>query len=179
MTASLALTRLSRRIAAAHSWDLARAFKAWSPSEDDKALIATRAQDVLRVMAGKAVTAPMLNAAYAVHLGRALDAPIVVVEGALSVAGETVADDHGWVMIGPWVADMALFSRAYAPDAPPRLAAHVLRAFGPNQGLLCEEWRRTPRMGLGYEPRRVLGDAEVTALVGEATAVMRGAPTAP
>jgi hypothetical protein len=84
------------------------------------AVMASRAQDVLKVMAGKDVTAPMLNAAYAVHLGRALTAPIIVVEGTLSVAGEPVAQDHGWVMIGPWVADMALFSRAYAPDAPPR-----------------------------------------------------------
>jgi|GEM_PF-2463137 hypothetical protein len=174
MTASLALTRLSRLIAASHSWDLARAFKAYAPSEDDKALMASRAQDVLRVMAGKDVTAPMLNAAYAVHLGRALAAPIVVVEGTLSVAGEAVADGHGWVMIGPWVADMALFSRAYAPDAPPRLAAHVLRAFGPNKGLFCEEWRRTTRLGLGYEPRRVLRETEVTALVGEVTGALRG-----
>lgn len=69
---------------------------------------------------------------------------------------------------------MALFSRAYAPDAPPRLAAHVLRAFGPNKGLFCEEWRRTTRLGLGYEPRRVLRETEVTALVGEATEVLRG-----
>jgi hypothetical protein len=93
---------------------------------------------VLKVMAGKAVTAPMLNAAYAVHLARGLDAPIHVVEGTLSVAGEVVAEDHGWVMVGPWLADMALFSRAYAPDAPPRLAAHVLRAFGPNKGSIAK-----------------------------------------
>ncbi|MET3472181.1 hypothetical protein ABIC78_002716 [Novosphingobium sp. 1529] len=175
MTASLALTRLSRLIAASHSWETARTFKAWSPSEDDKALMATRAQDVLKVMAGKDVTAPMLGAAYAVHLARALTAPIMVVEGTLSVAGEVVADDHGWVMIGPWVADMALFSRAYAPDAPPRLAGHVLRAFGPNKGLFCDAWRRTARLGLGYDPRRVLTEAEVTALVGEATAALRAA----
>ncbi len=175
MTASLALTRLSRLIAASHSWETARTFKAWSPSEDDKALMATRAQDVLKVMAGKDVTAPMLGAAYAVHLARALTAPIMVVEGTLSVAGDVVADDHGWVMIGPWVADMALFSRAYAPDAPPRLAAHVLRAFGPNKGLFCDAWRRTARLGLGYDPRRVLTEAEVTALVGEATVALRAA----
>jgi hypothetical protein len=173
MTASLALTRLSRLIAASHSWETARAFKGYVPGEDDMAVMASRAQDVLKVMAGKDVTAPMLNAAYAVHLGRALTAPIIVVEGTLSVAGEAVAQDHGWVMIGPWVADMALFSRAYAPDAPPRLATHVLRAFGPGKGLFCEAWRRTARLGLGYEPRRVLAEAEVTALVGEATAAMR------
>jgi hypothetical protein len=173
MTTDLALARLGRLVAATHSWDAARAVKTWTPSEDDKALMATRAQDVLKVMAGKAVTAPMLNAAYAVHLARGLDAPIHVVEGTLSVAGEVVAEDHGWVMVGPWLADMALFSRAYAPDAPPRLAAHVLRAFGPNKGLYCEAWRRTARMGLGYEPRRVLGEDEVTALVGEATASLR------
>lgn len=173
MTASLAMTRLARLIAASHGWDTARAFKAYDPDEDDKALMASRAQDVLKVMAGKDVTAPMLHAAYAVHLGRALTAPIIVVEGTLSVAGEPVADDHGWVMVGPWVADMALFSRAYAPDAPPRLATHVLRAFGPGKGLFCEAWRRTARLGLNYEPRRVLGEADVTALVGEATAAMR------
>jgi len=173
MTANLALASLGRLIAATHSWDAARAFKAHAPGEDDRTLMATRAQDVLRVMAGKAVTAPMLNAAYAVHLARALTAPIHVVEGTLAVAGEPVADDHGWVMVGPWIADMALFSRAYAPDAPPRLAAHVLRAFGPNKGLFCEEWRRTPRLGLSYQPRRVLAEAEVTALVGEATAILR------
>ncbi|NKJ43363.1 hypothetical protein [Novosphingobium sp. SG720] len=174
MTTDLALARLGRLVAASHSWETARTFKAYVPSEDDKAVMAARAQDVLKVMAGKDVTAPMLNAAYAVHLARALPAPIVVAEGVLSVAGTPVAEDHGWVMIGPWLADMALFSRAYAPDAPPRLAAHVLRAFGPNKGLFCEAWRRTPRLGLGYEPRRVLAEADVTALVGEATEVLRG-----
>jgi hypothetical protein len=106
------------------------------------AVMASRAQDVLKVMAGKDVTAPMLNAAYAVHLGRALTAPIIVVEGTLSVAGE-VAQDHGWVMIGPgwltWRCFRAPMPRCAAAPRHPcaaRLRAGqgpVLRSLAPHR----------------------------------------------
>lgn len=175
MTASLALARMGRLVAEAHGWDLARAFKTYEPSAADQAVIAGCAQDMLRALGGKPLSAPALSAAFAVHLGRKLDAPIVVTQGTLAVTGETVPGDHAWVMIGPWIADMALFTRAYAADAPPTLAAHVLRAFGPGKGLFCEAWRRTPRMGLGYDPRRVLDDASLETCLAEASAQLRAA----
>jgi hypothetical protein len=51
---------------------------------------------------------------------------------------------------------------------PPRLARHVDLVFGPNKALYADQWLRTARHGLTYEPRAVAGADQVTALMGEA-----------
>jgi len=62
------------------------------------------------------------------------------------------------VMIGPYVADVSIFRTAYSAYGLPRLSKHIDLVFGPNQGLYVDQWKRTRKAGLGYEPRYVLSE---------------------
>ncbi len=176
---------LGRLIAARHGWPAAKAFKLYAPSDGDMEMIAARARDLLRAFPETQRDAAAMSAALAALLERHLDAPIQVVRGALLVDGAPAFGDtdpaaaHVWVMVGRYVADMAIFRLAYAPDAPPRLARHVARVFGEGRGMYVDRWRHTRRLGLDYVPDAVLSEAEVTALVGEAHRAIERPAVAP
>jgi len=136
--------------------------------------------------------AAWLSAALAVQLERHLSAPVHVVAGVLSVDGRPVygapvssggepvdgpavfgAEElrwggHVWVMVGPYVVDIGIFRAANSADCPAELARHVHSVFGQDKGLYVDQWRRTRRTGLGYEPQYVLSRDEVTQLMGGA-----------
>ncbi|MFC4254046.1 hypothetical protein ACFOWT_01345 [Croceibacterium xixiisoli] len=78
-------------------------------------------------------------------------------------------------MVGPHVADIALFRLAYARSAPAALFHHIDRMFGPNKALYVDHWSRTRQIGLIYEPRDVLAEADVTALMGDAYRAIQAA----
>lgn len=171
------LVQLGKLVAARHGWPAAKAFKAYVMDEAHCAALTRCATDLRRLLPPKSVASAPLAAALAVALERCMTAPIHVVAGSLGVDGAgalgTGTDEHVWVMIGPHVVDMALFPAAMASDAPPRLAAHVLRTFGADKALYVDHWRHTAKLGLDYAPRRVLGSDEVTALMGEAYRTIR------
>lgn len=175
------LARLRSLVAASQGWPAAKALKAFTASDDDKAVIASKALDLLRIFPGAPAAAGMMSAAFAVHLERSLTAPILVVAGTLAINGEPAfgAAEHVWVMIGADVADISLFRAAYAPTAPALLARHVAEVFGPGKGLYYDAWRRTRRLGLDYRPQRVLTEAEVTALMAQAHTAIQNAAEHP
>lgn len=179
------MAQLGRLIAARHGWPAAKAFKAYVMTDADRATLTTSALDLLALFPSSpdADYGAMLSGAFAVQLERALSAseltvpkravPVQLVSGGLSVAGQAVlgtddTPDHVWVMVGPYVADIALFRLAYARSAPPALFHHIDRVFGPNKALYVDHWARNRHMGLTYEPRDVLAEADVTALMGDA-----------
>lgn len=178
------ITALGSLVAATHGWAEAKRFKAWQPGDADKAVLATRARELLDIFPDVAGAGARMSAAFAVHLERALDAPIHVVAGTLLADGERVFgsdapidgaalfsdggpdfDGHMWVMIGGYVADIALFRTAYSRLAPPALGRHVAATFGPGKALYFDAWRHTRQVGLRYEPRHVLTRDQVDGLV--------------
>lgn len=197
MTVTKDLTQLGKLVAARHGWAEAKAFKAYAMPDADKARLAACAVEILKVFrnAGADVAeagegkpmAAWLSAALAVQLERHLSAPVHVVAGVLSVDGRPVYgipepvdgpavfgaeelhwDGHVWVMVGPYVVDIGIFRAAYSADCQAELARHVHSVFGQDKGLYVDQWRRTRRTGLGYEPQYVLSRDEVTRLMGGA-----------
>lgn len=188
------LVQLGQRVAATHGWAAAKAFKAYTWTEADKARIAGCAADLLKVFPQQGGSAILLSAALAVQLERHLDAPVHLVAGTLSVDGMPVRGDrrpfdgaqtfgaepapwdgHVWVMVGAHVVDVAIFGLARSADCKPELARHVHTMFGPDKGLYADEWRRSRRMGLEYEPQYVLSEEEVNRLMTAAYRLMSGA----
>lgn len=189
------LAQLGKLIAVNHGWPTAKAFKAYVASDEDKAAVATKARDVLRVFPEAAGACALMSAAFAVHLERELDAPIHVVAGTLTIDGEPVIGDrqpfdgrvifgadefawdgHVWVMIGPYIADLSIFRTAYSPVSPPNLTRHIAHVFGAGKGLYFDRWRHTRQLGLGYHPQYVLSEAEVTALLAGAQRAIEQGP---
>lgn len=184
--ASLDLAALGKLIAHHHGWQAAKAFKSYQMDDGSRAKLSTAALEVLKAFPKISGACALMSAALAVRLEQDLSAPIYVVAGALSVENEPIFggageipedifansdlnwDGHVWVMIGPYIADLSIFRSAYSNYGPPRLSKHVELVFGPNKGLYVDHWKRTRQMGLGYDPRYVLSDAEVTALMGGA-----------
>ncbi|MCE7796346.1 hypothetical protein LWE61_07195 [Sphingobium sufflavum] len=194
MTTAKDLVHLGKLIAATHGWAAAKAFKSYRMGDADRAVLATCAVDLLRVFPTRPDSSALMSAAFAVQLDRVLSAPVQVVAGTLSMEGEPVLGDHRpfdgpatfaqshpawqghvWVMVGPYVADIALFRAAYSPAGPPRLARHIDLLFGPNQALYVDAWQRSRQRGLHYEPQYVLAEAEVTGLMGGAYALIEEA----
>jgi hypothetical protein len=188
------LVALGSLVAASHGWPAAKAFKAYVPTDADKAAIAGKARDILSIFPSVPNGSAFMSAAFAAHLQRDLDIPVQVVAGTLSVEGETVLGDgegldgpsvfasdarvwngHVWVMIGGHVADISIFRMAYSADCPPRLGRHVVHIFGDGKGLYFDAWRHTRQLGLGYHPHHVLSEVEVTALVAGAHEVIAAA----
>jgi len=135
-----------------------------------------------------------MSAALAVGLERRLDAPIHVVAGTLAVENMPVFGDrqpfdgslvfstsnpdwdgHVWVMIGAYVVDISIFRTAYSPQGAARLARHIDLTFGPKKELYVDHWKRTPHLGLNYEPHYVLSADEVTRLMGGAFHIIKQA----
>ncbi|WP_159981459.1 MULTISPECIES: hypothetical protein [unclassified Novosphingobium] len=186
-TAAKDLLQLGKLVASTHGWPAARAFKAYELNDADRARIAGCAVDLLKVFPKAPGTSAFLSAAFVVHLERHLSAPVHLVAGTLAVDGEPVYEDdrpsaaanafkaeelqwqgHMWVMIGGYVADISIFRAAYSSDCPPALARHVHSVFGQDKGLYVDQWRRSRRQGLSYEPQYVLSQDEVTSLMGGA-----------
>ncbi|WP_337459399.1 hypothetical protein [Novosphingobium sp. Rr 2-17] len=178
-------------MAATHGWSAAKAFKAYSWGEEDQATIAACAADVLRVFPKQAGTESLLNATLAIQFERRLQKPVHLVAGTLSVDGVPVRGDrmpfdgasvfaaaepawpgHLWVMVGPHVVDAAIFRSANSPDCPPALARHVHSVFGSDKALYADQWRRSRRLGLEYEPQYVLSADDVTRLMAAAYRLM-------
>lgn len=185
------LAHLGQRVAATHGWPAAKAFKAYAWTEEDRAVIATCASQVLKVFPGTAGNEDLLAATLAFQLQRRLDAPVHLVAGALAVDGVTVRADrlppdgtspfaaegpawrgHLWVMVGPHVVDATIFRLANGADCPPPLARHVHSVFGPDKGLYADHWRRSRRMGLEYDPLYVLSEADTEQLMTAAYRLM-------
>jgi hypothetical protein len=191
MTSATDLLQLGKLVAQAHGWDEARAFKAFEMTDADRARIAGSAVDLLKVFPKAPGSGPQLAAAFAVQLGRVLSAPIQVVAGTLTVDGVPVLGNrqpfsgadvcaegfrgHAWVMVGPFIAELALFRRANESDCPPALARHVHSVFGHDKGLYVDQWRKARKMGLGYEPQCVLSGDEVDTLMAGAFRLIKGA----
>lgn len=186
------LVHLGKLVAARHGWAEARAFKAYEPDDADRARIAGCAVELLKAFPKAPGTSAFLSGAFAVQLDRHLSAPVHLVAGTLSVDGVAVYEDsravdgpaifaapepqwggHIWAMVGPYVADIAIFRAAYSSDCPPALARHVHSVFGQEKGLYVDHWRRARRVGLGYEPQYVLSRDEVTSLMGGAYRLMQ------
>lgn len=191
MTSAKDLIQLGKLVAQAQGWDEARAFKGFEMTDADRARIAGSAVDLLKVFPRAPGSGAQLAAAFAVQLGRVLDAPIEVVAGTLTVDGVPVLgrrqpvtaadvcadgfDGHVWVMVGPNIAELALFRRANERDCPPLLARHVHSVFGHDKGLYVDQWRKARKQGLGYEPQCVLGTEAVDALMAGAFRLIKGA----
>ncbi|KUR78455.1 hypothetical protein [Novosphingobium sp. Fuku2-ISO-50] len=192
--ASKDITQLAQRIAAQHGWAAAKAFKAYAMTDADRAVLSQCALDLLAIFPPAAGSSALISAALAVSLERRMTAPIHVVAGTLSVEGVPIFGDgqpfdgahifspsapdwdgHVWIMIGPHIVDMAIFRTAYSAQGPARLARHVDLTFGPGKGLYVDHWKKTPRVGLHYDPHYVLSADEVTRLMGDAFAVIKQA----
>ncbi len=187
MTIAKDLAQLGKLVAARHGWPAAKAFKAYELGTADRATLARCATDLLKVFPQGPDSGAPMTAAFAVQLAPLLAAPVHVVAGTLSVEGEPVIGDraafdgpaifgatppdwhgHLWVMVGPYVADIAIFRSAYSRWGPEKLVRHVDLAFGPGKGLYVDGWQRTRQQGLGYEPHYVLSEDEVNRLMGRA-----------
>lgn len=189
------LAQLGQRVAATHGWATAKAFKAYAWTEADQARIAATAADLLKVFPRQAGSGMLLSTALAVQLERRLDAPVVLVAGTLSIDGMPVQGDrrlfdgpqifgevggepawngHLWIMVGAHVVDVAIFGLARSADCRPELARHVHSVFGPDKGLYADEWRRSRRVGLEYEPQYVLSPEDVDRLMTAAYRLMSG-----
>lgn len=166
------LAQLGKLIAPHHGWAAAKAFKAATLTDAERAVVSQGAVDLLTVLPPMKGAGAMMSAALAVRLEGRLQSPAYVVTGVLSVEGVPVLgqgeEPHAWLMIGGTVVDIAMFRAAYASWGPPRLARHVDLVFGPNKALYADQWQRTARHGLTYEPRAVLARDAVTALMGDA-----------
>ena len=192
MTFTKDLAQLGKLIATSHGWPAAKAFKAYKITDKDSAVLSTCAVNLLKIFPRSQGDGTLISAAFAVQLEQALDAPIHVVAGTLTVKGEPVfggrsylsgaatfgtedhdGDSHVWVMVGANIVDISLFRTAYSPSAPVRLSRHIDLTFGPNKGLYVDHWKRTKQLGLGYEPQYVLNANQVTDLMGSAYRAIR------
>lgn len=192
MFASKNLASLGKLVAVHHGWAAAKAFKSYALDDGDRAKISHAALEILKLFPACPDSGAMLTAALAVRLGQRLDAPVQMAAGSLLLDKQAVlssaqgtemkafpADDgadyagHVWLMVGPHVVDVSLFRLAYSAEGPAALSRHVDLVFGPNKGLYVDEWARTRRLGLQYEPQYVLSEDEVTRLMGHAFALMK------
>ncbi len=140
MTPAKDLAQLGKLVAARHGWAQARTFKAYDLGEEDRARMAQCAVGLLKAFPKAPGTSALLSAGFAVQLERHLGAPVQLVAGTLTVDGVAVyADERGaetpglfdgdapqwrghiWVMVGPWVADIAIFRAAYSSDCPTKV----------------------------------------------------------
>jgi hypothetical protein len=178
MSNSKALISLGREIARVHGWPAAKAFKSYRPSDRDRAMIAAKAAEMLKLLTPAAAAAAEMSAAFVVHLERDLDAPAYMVTGELRLMGEPLSppNGHAWLMIGSNVADIALFRMAYSRTAPSNLAQHAYQMFGPDQGLLFAPWSDTRKVGFDYIPHRVLSDEEIDSLLVSARELIGARP---
>ncbi|KPH61814.1 hypothetical protein [Novosphingobium sp. ST904] len=194
MAAAKDLMQLGTLVAARHGWPEAKAFKAYELADADRMKLAGTAVELLKVFPKTpGGNAAHLTAAFAVQLDRHLAAPVHVVAGTLAVDGKPVYGDrlpfdgpavfgddepqwngHLWVMVGPFIADIAIFRAANSSDCPPELARHVHSVFGQDKGLYVDHWRRSRQVGLSYEPQYVLSRDEVTQLMGGAYRLLQG-----
>jgi hypothetical protein len=177
------MTQLGKLVVLHHGWAAAKAFKAYQMDEADRAVLARCALDLLGLFpAGlfpaNSQPAGLMSAALAVALERKLSAPVQLVEGMLAVEGVVVLTAHRWVMMGGVIVDLALFRIAYAEGAPALLTKYIDLNFGPDKGLFVAPWKKQGSAGLTYAPRAVLPEGEVTALMGEAFALIKQ-PKAP
>jgi hypothetical protein len=198
MTAAFNLVQLGKLIADTHDWAAAKAFKSFQPSDRDKAMIANKGAELLRIFPKSPGTAALMSAAFAAHLERDLNAPIHVVAGSLHADGQSVFESgraaryadifsadspqwngHVWVMIGPWVADISIFRIAFSPDSPQALARHVAHHFAPTTGMIFERWRHTRQVGFDYVPQYVLSTDQVTHLLRGAQDAIAGGTASP
>ncbi len=190
------LVVLGKLVADTHGWPAAKAFKSYKPTDDDKAMIANKGADLLRIFPKLPGACALMSAAFAAHLERDLCAPIHVVAGTLLVEGRPVFgmgqlrdgttrfssgsldwDGHVWVMIGPWVADISIFRTAFSAYSPQALARHVAHHFAPTTGMMFDRWRHTRQIGFEYVPLYVLSTDQVTGLVrGAHQAIIKGSP---
>ena len=188
-------TRLSRLIAGSHGWAAAKAVKSYEMNERDSAVLSKSAVDLLKIFPDVPGASALMSAALAVSLEGRLDAPVHEVAGALTVAGTVVYGDeapfdvakvlngsgwngHVWVMVGDYIVDIALFRTAYSAQQPTLLSRHVHQTFGPGKALYVDLWKRTPRVGLLYDPLYVLSADEVTELMGGAYHTIKQARSA-
>lgn len=181
------IAQLGKLIATQHGWAAAKAFKNYQLTEADQGALSRCAVDLLKVFPAVSGVVPQISAALAVGLERYIQAPIHVVAGTLAVEGVPVLGDrqpfvgaqvfstsspdwngHVWVMIGPYVIDIAIFRIAYSAQGPSLLAKHVDLVFGPGKGLYVDHWKKTRQQGLEYEPHYVLSEDEVNRLMGGA-----------
>lgn len=181
------ILQLSKLIAAQHGWPAAKAFKSYALSDADQRAISRCAIGLLQIFPRLPNVSAQLTAALAVSLERHISAPIQVVAGTLTIEGAAVLGDrqpfdgaslfntaapswdgHIWVMVGEYIVDIAIFRAAYSADGPAQLARHIDLAFGSDKGLYVDQWKRTRRLGLGYEPQYILSADEVTNLMGGA-----------
>jgi hypothetical protein len=162
------IVQLGKRIAASHGWSAAKAFKAYEMNDADRATISRCGVDLLAIFPAAPNASALMSAALAVSLERAMTAPIHVVSGSLQVEGRPALESHNWLMIGPYIVDIALFRLAYSAEAPAILAKHVDLVFGANKALYVDHWSMTKRAALRYQPEQVLNEAQVTALMGDA-----------
>lgn len=181
------IAQLGKLIATQHGWAAAKAFKSYQMTEADQAALSRCAIDLLKVFPAVSGASPQMSAALAVALERQMQAPIHVVAGTLAVQGVPVLGDrqpfdgaevfstsspcwngHVWVMVGPYVVDIAIFRIAYSAQGPDVLSKHVDLVFGPDKGLYVDHWKKTRQQGLDYEPHYVLNEDEVNRLMGEA-----------
>ena len=179
------IAKLGKLIAVQHGWAAAKAFKSYELNEADQAVLSRCAIDLLKIFPPVPGACALLSAALAVALERHMNAPIHVVAGSLEVEGVPVLGDrqffdgtpvfstpnphwdgHAWVMVGCYVVDIAIFRTAYSNEGPPRLAQHIDLTFGPGKALYVDHWKRTRRVGLGYELHYVLSEGEVNNLMG-------------
>lgn len=162
------ILQLSKRIASTHDWSAAKAFKAYTMAEDDRAAISRCGMDILAIYPASLGTSATISAALAIGLERAMKAPIHVIRGQLWVDGRLAEPVWHWVMIGPYIIDISLFRHAYSSKASTILAKHIDLVFGPNKALYVDHWSMTKRLGLRYQPEAVLSPTQVNALMGEA-----------
>jgi hypothetical protein len=188
------MVQLSKLVADQHGWAAAKAFKTHQLTEADQLALSKAALRLLEIFPASLQSSAMMSAALAVALERSIPTPIYVVAGTLAVDaipvfGDRMAFDgpatfsqadtdwsgHTWVMIGGHIIDIAIFRSAYSPSGPARLSRHVDLHFGPNQGLYVDQWKRTRRVGLTYEPQYVLSAEEITTLMGGAFQIIEQA----
>lgn len=185
------LALLGQRVAATHGWAAAKAFKAYTWTESDRAEIAACASEILKVFPKAAGNEDLLSATLAFQLQRRLQAPVHLIAGTLSVGGIAVRSDrlpsdgsspfaveaepwrgHLWVMVGPHIVDTTIFRLANGADCPAVLARHVHSVFGPDKGLYANHWRNSRKVGLEYDPQYVLSDDDTTLLMTAAYRLM-------
>lgn len=180
MALSNDLAHLGKLVAAQHGWPAAKAFKSYEMNEADSARLTTCALDILKIFPKLSSemqnVSGQLSAALCVRLEKLLDAPIQVVAGELTVEGVPVFDQskpHVWLMVGPYIVDVALFRIAYSAWGPAHLSRHVNLVFGQNKALYVDAWRRTKVVGLSYKPTRVLSAEDIDALMADAFETIR------
>jgi hypothetical protein len=127
----------------------------------------------------------LLSAAWSVVLRNQQSLPAIVVVGDLSVDNRVVFvasgnfpqcsdpgliedtswEGHCWVDVGGYIGDISVFRTAYASPPQHHLSQFVSARFGPGRGLLLATAPQMAQMNLQYEPRYVLTDVQVQALI--------------